>query len=255
MRLGLDNNKQKCGEALPTESSNRTIDTAPVDDLLRGLLKKGRMSAPDVQEASQQIVSILPGASSTSSASSTSILDWAGAGAGGTRPGNTSRDITTQMSKTSTMAPIYASPVTFWDPLKCESYKDDVYFLLPHETLKAEVTGATSEWTDLAPDSSHKRVLDELKESQSIDKGCGFAAAGLWADSATYHTRDSLFLVLFNILSGVFHHRLWISAYSKRMACSCGCKGRCTFTDIWRVTVWSFDAARLVVILNLGMMV
>ena len=103
-----------------------------------------------------------------------------------------------------------------------------------------EVTGATSEWTDLAPDSSHKRVLDEWKESQSIDKGCEFAAAGLWADSATCHTRDSLFLVLFNILSGVFHHRLWVCAYSKRMACNCGCKGRCTFTDIWRVIVWSF---------------
>ena len=69
------------------------------------------------------------------------------------------------------MAPSYASPVTFWDPLKSESYKDDMYFLLPHETLEAEVTGATSEWTDLAPDSSHKRVLDEWKESQSIDKG------------------------------------------------------------------------------------
>ena len=36
--------------------------------------------------------------------------------------------------------------------------------------------------------------------------------------------------------------RFWISAWSKRMQCACGCKGRCTFAAVWEVVNWSFNA-------------
>ena len=79
-----------------------------------GRLKKGRMSAPEVQKASKKIASILPGDSSSSNSSSSTFLEWARAGANGAQARNISRDIVANMSKTSDKADIYVSKVTFW---------------------------------------------------------------------------------------------------------------------------------------------
>ena len=68
--------------------------------------------------------------------------------------------------------------------------------------------------------------------------GKDFAICGIWGDGAVYGTRDSLHLLLFNVLSGIFHCRFWIACYSKRQACQCGCKGLCTIESLWAVLAW-----------------
>ena len=77
-----------------------------------------------------------------------------------------------------------------------------------------------------------------------VGDGSDLACAGIWADSATYHTRDSLFLVLFNVISGIHHLRYWLCAFSKRTMCRCGCKGICTWNDIWRTVSWMFGVSQ-----------
>ena len=61
------------------------------------------------------------------------------------------------------------------------------------------------------------------------------AVLGLWGDSAPYNTRDSLFLCLWNVLSGLHHLRYWFTAFPKRVMCACGCKGRHTMATVWSV--------------------
>ena len=80
------------------------------------------------------------------------------------------------------------------------------------------------------PDQSKTLQLSPLgsgpadwKEREGVVGGDPFAICGLWADSATYHTRDSLLPILFNVLSGILRTRFGISARSKRMQCNCGC--------------------------------
>ena len=54
-----------------------------------------------------------------------------------------------------------------------------------------------------------------------------------------FTTPVTLNLMLFNVLSGICRTRFWISAFSKRVCCQCGCKGRCTFDSFWRILVWA----------------
>ena len=53
-----------------------------------------------------------------------------------------------------------------------------------------------------------------------------------------YHTRDSLYMSLWNVISGEYHRRYWAGAWSKRTSCQCGCQGRCTFASVWRFWIW-----------------
>ena len=72
-----------------------------------------------------------------------------------------------------------------------------------------------------------------------MDLDCPAVAVGVLGDSARYFTRDQLYLLLFNVISGKNHKRYWVGAWSKRTQCDCGCKGRCTLDGIMAVFVWS----------------
>ena len=70
----------------------------------------------------------------------------------------------------------------------------------------------------------------------------GIIPMGVWGDAAPYHTRDSLFLLLVSPLSVRDRSRMWVCAFSKRMVCCCGCRGRCTFEGCFKILAWSFTA-------------
>ena len=67
------------------------------------------------------------------------------------------------------------------------------------------------------------------------------AGFGVWGDSAPYSHRDSLYLVLVNVKTGIFHERFVFAAWSKRSTCDCGCKGRCTFDSVWAILCYSMQ--------------
>ena len=68
-----------------------------------------------------------------------------------------------------------------------------------------------------------------------------FHVCGMWGDSACYHTRDSIFLLLFNSISGLSNEPIPLGAWSKRLNCQCGCLGRCTIDSIYRFLAWVFS--------------
>jgi hypothetical protein len=68
---------------------------------------------------------------------------------------------------------------------------------------------------------------------------------GIWGDSAPTVKADAVYLVLFNVITGIFHQRFRFCCWSKRIACNCGCKGKHTFEDVYKVLVWAMQQWRL----------
>ena len=120
--------------------------------------------------------------------------------------------------------------------------------MLPHEVIddEIELSGAdVSEYCELPADNplqaSKQKWCEDLNVPENNDD---ISVVGMWGDSASFFTRDSIFVLLFNLLSGSLsrRRRFPICAWSKRMACQCGCQGRCTLDGIWRVTTWFMTA-------------
>ena len=218
-RLGYDAKKD--------ESKN----TQAAEGIVKSIFKKGRISAKGVQGTSAAIVQV----ADSSASSSSQIADWATAGGEGSREKNMSRGVINNMGKHSAYPEVYASPCTFWDKASQSQVKDDMHYLLVHEVLDYQIgDDPIEEWTELPLGHPlHTTKKDWMVDVGASGDGQDIAMAGWWGDSAVYNTRDSLYVVLFNIISGIHHARFWVSAFSKRACCDCGCKGRCTWECVW----------------------
>ena len=211
------------------KSASQPDSNAPAGAVLKRLYKKGKLSAPDIVEASQ----VLPRSSGTATQDGPS--KWATAGHG--RRKHMSRDIMRSMTASSTKPEIYSTHMTFWDPDLNEQVEDEVYCLIPYETVDklADRDGDLSQYTSLPEGSPFLRRKAEWMERVGAQgDGHDIVCCGLWGDGAAYHTRDSLNLLLFNMVSGIIRTRFWIATWSKRLSCNCGCSGRCTLASFWR---------------------
>ena len=72
-RLGYDNDKKREGDG----------DTGPLESTLNGMMKKGKLTAPDVQAVSANVLKAMPASNSTASSSSAPLEKWAAAGSFG----------------------------------------------------------------------------------------------------------------------------------------------------------------------------
>ena len=94
-----------------------------------------------------------------------------------------------------------------------------MFCLIPYETIDklAERDGDLSKYTSLPEGSPFiQRKADWMERVGAQGDGHDIVCCGLWGDGATYHTRDSLNMMLFNLISGVIRTRFWIAAWSKR---------------------------------------
>ena len=203
---------------------------------------KGKLSAADVQSAAQ---TIREGGSAGSS-----IGSMAEASESGELAGNVSRDLAQPLRKQTTSGQeVYETKMTFWCDKTGKQAEDTLYVLLPCGIIEAQIdldmqkrglaAPDVSAWCSLPEDSP----LIETKRAWMANVGMAgnrdnVVLCGLWGDGAVYHTRDSLNLMLFNVLSGICRTRFWISAFTKRVCCQCGCKGRCTSDSFWIFLVW-----------------
>ena len=219
------------------KSASQPDSNAPAGAVLKRLYKKGKLSAPDIVEASQA----LPRSSGTATQDGPS--KWATAGHG--RRKHMSRDIMRSMTASSTKPEIYSTHMTFWDPDLNEQVEDEVYCLIPYETVDklADRDGDLSQYTSLPEGSPFiRRKAEWMERVGAQGDGHDIVCCGLWGDGAAYHTRDSLGLLLFNMISGIIRTRFWIATWSKRLSCNCGCHGRCTLASFWRFLAWMFTA-------------
>ena len=103
-----------------------------------------------------------------------------------------------------------------------------MYFQLTFEWFDYLIGGGDADtYTDLHDSSPHKNTLRQWIDRVGIAaEPEEFISFGVWGDSATYNTRDSLFLILYNALSGSCRDRHWFCAWPKKIMCRCGCAGR-----------------------------
>ena len=162
----------------------------------------------------------------------------------GELPHNASRDINRTLQKETSSAPLYIAQVPMWDYEADSQIQEDVAFSLVHETIDGLVSGgeALEDWVGVELSSALHNTLQDWSGRTGIADEGNLVGVGLWGDAAPFHTRDSVFILLFNILTGKNHARHWVVAFAKRSVCKCGCKGRCTFEGVMRVVVWSLDA-------------
>ena len=164
----------------------------------------------------------------------------------GERPDNrnTSRGVTRAMRATRTV--VLPEPYEFdcplWDEINCEPITEKVSMLLPHELSETQIEqGHEHEWVSC--DDSQSEFRDDIvswseRTSFSLD-GMHVAGGALWGDAAPYTLRDSIYLLIMTILTGVHRVYWWIACIPKRRICQCGCYGRCTFDRLFEVLAWS----------------
>ena len=102
--------------------------------------------------------------------------------------------------------------------------EEECYLLLPYEVIdKLGATGDVSTYTSLPANSPFGDAKAAWVTEFWIPwDGSDVAVCGLWGDAAPFHTRDSIMMLLFNVISGVCNMRRWIATWSKRMACASG---------------------------------
>ncbi len=109
------------------------------------------------------------------------------------------------MSRDSIMPELYKTKGVYWDPVNETKVESDMWFLLPHEIFH-KVVKDPSPWLGL---DDRPNLLTTLQNTcdRLNTPSADVAALGIWGDSAPYNTRDSLFLVVINALSGKHNDR------------------------------------------------
>ena len=245
-RLHLDKKPDPVDVAKRERTASQSLATAraPVrehkrslNEVLRGFVRDGRISAEEAAEAAR-------GSANTSDEDRRELSSWGLSGSSGDHPKNTARDIKRKLQKRNTAPPLYARKIPFWNPKTCVQYEDTMYFQLPHETVDALVDEGI-DVTTLPEDSPLNDTRERWrKKANDIAPNSPIAVIQAWGDSAVMTVRDSIYVVLFSLMSGNWKTRVVFGAWSKKLACGCGCYGRHTFDAIWSVFGWSLAILR-----------
>ena len=228
------------GRSYATGGRKRSRD---IGDFLTSMFKIGRLSAPELQEAASATAAASSAGSSAPSNDDALLRDLASAGAGGKYRGNIHRDVASKLNKRCAKPQVYSTKICLWDPdRQCQTW-DWASCLLPHEILDAAVgTTSVEEWLGFPGNPALASTLEGWKDRVGLSGVANVAGVGLWGDSAVYNTRDGLYIMIINVLSGSHRTRFWVCAFAKSQVCGCGCYGRCTYDSVFKVIAWSFQA-------------
>ena len=170
------------------------------------LYEKG-MSAGDIGEVADEAVSLSSrGASSASSSSSVvAVKRLAKARAKGAWS-NASRSLRRALIADSPLGPTYDADITTWDKKKNRKATTTMSFMPIHETLEATIPeGDEGSWCSIASHQEGFKVdLADWGKRVGVEASAlsSFLPIALWGDAAEFVKGDSLFLLVFTILSG-----------------------------------------------------
>jgi hypothetical protein len=240
-QLGVDKEsnkgiKRKVTNAEPTHGSGHSTSASSSGktpfDFLGNLYGAGRLSSKEVVLGCQAVRSGCDSMSGNLARISTN------------HSGNIQRDLLRKLAQTSGQsAPdLYVAEAPFWDKVGCKVKMCLLYFLLPFEVLDSIIMpGRVADWCSYR-DIHLKSKFQQWQDVTNISDSGNFVAFGIWGDSAPFNTRDSVQLMLFNVLSNEScQKRIWFTAFSKDVQCNCGCKGRHTYDVVWSVMKWCLD--------------
>ena len=186
-------------EKARTYSTGGRVRSTSIGSFLNGMFLIGRLSAPELQEGSEAANANNNGDALTAKLGKTAKR--------GKFRGNCSRDILGKLCRTVRHRPdLYSTQIPFWCNRTDTQKMMQCLFLLPHELIEwlatrydpNELTGFTNAYM--------QQLFDDWLRSANIKEDA--VACGLWGDAATYNTRDSIFMILMNVLSGTHHKRL-----------------------------------------------
>ena len=225
--------RQRIADDSSKRATAKSKQGAKPSAFLHKLWKKGKISTADLQEGA-----------STTAAIDRNCADWAKIGASGARASHCQRDFITLLGKKSNLPDLYVANAPMWDHRLKKPIQGKLYFLLPFEILANTISDSNLQSFAAIPDGQEGllRTLEGWCQRTHSAPDGKTLALGIWGDSAPFHTRDSLFLMLWNILSGGHHKRYWFTTFTKRSSCNCGCMGRHTFEVVWEVMRWSLES-------------
>ena len=230
--------KQKMREDMAEDELRGGVSQCPRPPsvFLHKLWKKGRISSVELQEGASTVSDIDP-----------NCAEWAKIGASGSQPSHCQRDLYRQLGKKSKLPELYVAKAPMWDHRLKKPVEGLLHFILPFEILANKVDEnnvASFAAIPAGQEVLQKTLLGWCQRTQSVfdDR---LLSLGVWGDSAPFLRRDSVYLMLWNLLSGSDHKRYWFTTFTKRTTCSCGCFGRHTFEVVWQVMKWCLEALQL----------
>ena len=158
---------------------------------------------------------------------------------------NTSRNLQRVIRKHSKLPPVYMAQCPIWDTKLNKQIYENVAFCPPHEVLDAIMLDmCEDEYCSFdASQSGVKESLEAWGERVHMDvRGKKIACFELWGDAAPFNAHDSLFLLVWTLLSGSHRDRYWFCGIPKTRMCQCGCYMRHTMDAAFAVLAWSFRA-------------
>ena len=150
-------------------------------------------------------------------------------------------------SKKAGAPPVYKAQIPVWDKIADCQKLEWFHFMLPHEVLSSLLCFVSLVSLISFPGNPDMQntFTSWLQSNDLSDMADRAVAIGIWGDSAQYFTRDlSLYILLFNILSGSVNCRFMIAAFGKRSLCQCGCLGKCTFEAVFQVIAYSLTSLK-----------
>ena len=131
-----------------------------------------------------------------------------------------------KLDKKNDLPPLYQAYLPGWDEHRSQKRMFLTNFSLPHEMLDFMVDPSEIQrWAAFEDGLKNmQQVLSEWGNSLAppVDAVSeGFVSIGLWGDAAPYAHRDSIYLLTWQVLSGIIsrHRRHWFACFPKR----CGC--------------------------------
>ena len=157
--------------------------------------KKGKLSPQDIQKGAT--------AACSDGCQQRELTKLSKVGGSGAFSSNSHRDLLREMSKGVGMPPLYQAAIPVWDTLRNVQTTTIMNFLLPFEMLEALVTADNiNEFVQFRPDQiTLESDLQAWCRAHNVERAHTMAL-GLWGDGAPYSHKDSINVVLFNILSG-----------------------------------------------------
>ena len=228
--------QQVVGVMSPARAPKRARLT--MSTFLRTLFVAGRITSKELATAAY--VSITP----STIDDMTTLTQWAKAGNESMILGNIHRDLQRNMQTRSTLPDVYEASIPLWNRVKNKQYMERMYFTLPYEELYQSLQISPEDFNAnyCDADGPMANILAEWCRRMKVTFTEPLVGFGAWGDSAPLNKRDSLYCVLYNSTTGLkSKNRSRFAAWSKRSTCNCGCKGKCTFEEIWKIMKWNAD--------------
>ena len=131
---------------------------------------------------------------------------------------NQYRKVMNRFDKHCDLPGTYQAYLTGWDVKSGQQRKISVSFSSPHELLNHYVSEENiSDWSSFSAEQQNLKdtlgFWGERVGVRALEER--FLSLGVWGDAAPYAHRDTVYLMLWNVVTGKKHKRFWFASFPK----------------------------------------